>query len=188
MYNYKIKARMKKIEDIKTPTNVKEFRDNLKKYCLGHNDNIFIYRKKNNTKYSINVNKIFKISDILKFLKSYIKFDNVFRDYNIVLMCDISHINNEDIMLNKKNAINKLKEVYLFNNQDNEERNNFLKSTPSAIAKIVSGEKIYNEIDSKPIQTALGCQKLTGLYIHLFGAFFDTVIGYKKIYNLSKYN
>ena len=103
-------------------------------------------------------------------------------------MCDISNINAKDLMMNEKDAIRSLKEVYLFNNQDKEERSNFLNSTPSAIEKIVSGEKIINEIDYKVLQTSMNYQILRDLYVHLFGEYFDTVTGFKKKYNLSKYN
>ena len=82
----------------------------------------------------------------------------------------------------------KLKEVYLFNNQDVYERSNFLNSTPIAINKIVSKEKFINEIDAQPYQTALDDEMLGGLYNHLFGEYFDTINFIKKKINLSKYN
>ena len=36
---------MKKIEDIKTPTNLEELRQSLKKYCLGYKGSIFITKQ-----------------------------------------------------------------------------------------------------------------------------------------------
>ena len=179
---------MLKIEDIKTPTTVKEFRDNLKKYCLGKKDSIFIYNKINDKQFCIDINKISKMSDVFELIKDDSLLGNASRTCNVILMCDISHINEQDIILKDKGAIDKLKEVYLFNNQDSEERSNFLNSTPIAIGKIVSGEKVINEIDVKPKQTAMDYKKLRGLYIHLFGEYFDAVFGAKKEYNLSKYN
>ena len=174
---------MLKIEDVKTPTNLEEFRQSLKKYCLGNENSIFIYNKINNTKINVDINKISKISDIFKFIK-----DDISSDYNLVLMCDISHINLEDLIMNKEDVIRELKEVYLFNNQNIDERSNFLNSTPMAIQKIVSGEKIINEIDAQPYQTALDDENLGGLYNHLFGEYFDTINFTKKKINLSKYN
>ena len=174
---------MQKVEDIKTPTNLEEFRQSLKKYCLGNENSIFIYNKINNTKINVDINKISKISDIFKFIK-----DDISSDYNLVLMCDISHINLEDLIMNKEDVIRELKEVYLFNNQNIDERSNFLNSTPIAIQKIVSGEKIINEIDAQPYQTALDDENLGGLYNHLFGEYFDTINFTKKKINLSKYN
>ena len=179
---------MKKIEDIKTPTNLEEFRRSLKKYCLGNKDNVFIYNKINNTKVSVDINKISKISDIFKHIQDDSKLDDVYNDLNLVLMCDISHINLEDLIINKEDVIRELKEVYLFNNQDVNERTNFLNSTPIAIDNIIAGEKIINEIDLQPYQTALDNEILGILYNHLFGEYFDTVNFTKKKFNLSKYN
>ena len=76
----------------------------------------------------------------------------------------------------------------LFNNQDVEERSNFLNSTPDAIEEIVSGEKVINGIDTRPMQTAINLERLSGLYYHLFGECFDTINLTKKKFNLSKYN
>ena len=103
-------------------------------------------------------------------------------------MCDISKINLEDLMMNQEDAIRSLRKVYLFNNQDSEERSNFLTSTPDAIKKIVSREKVRFEIDARPLQTAINLEILSGLYYHLFGEYFDTVNNPKMKYNLSKYN
>ena len=179
---------MKKIEDIRTPTNLEDFRESLKKYCLGHKESIFIYNKKSNKKVSVDINNISKISDIYKLIQDSSKLDDVSRDCNLVLMCDISQINLEGLIMNRESVIRELKEVYLFNNQDKEERSNFLNSTPSAIEKIVSGEKVINKIDAKVHQTSMDYQILRDLYVHLFGEYFDTVTGLKKKYNLSKYN
>ena len=179
---------MLKIEDIKTPTTIEEFRDNLKKYCLGYKESVFIYNKRNRKKFNININKISKISDVFKFIKD----DNVLgisaREFDVVLMCDISNINAKDLMMNEKDAIRSLKEVYLFNNQDIYERTNFLNSTSSAIDKIVNGEKVINETNAHPYQTALDDETLGGLYNHLFGEYFDTINFTRKKFNLSKYN
>lgn len=179
---------MQKVEDIKTPTNLEEFRQGLKKYCLGYKDSIFIYNKINNIKVNVDINKISKMSDIFKLIQHDNNLEDISSDCNLVLMCDISHINLEDLIMNKEDIIRELKEVYLFNNQDKEERSNFLNSTPIAIEKIVSGEKIINEIDYKVHQTSMDYQILRDLYVHLFGEYFDTVTSLKKKYNLSKYN
>ncbi len=179
---------MLKIEDIKTPNTIEGFRNNLKKYCLGSKENIFIYKKSNGKQYSLNINKISKISDVLKSLKSDNLYSIFAGDFNLILMCDISHINLENVIKKDKNAIFKLREVYLFNNQDREERHNFLSSTERVIEKIISGCEEWKEIDANPEQTAINSNRLSVLYIHLFGEYFDTVRGSKKEYNLSKYN
>ena len=179
---------MLKIEDIKTPKTIEEFRYNLKRYCLGNTNSIFIYNKINGKKYKIEVNKLSKISDVLKFLEADSAVGITTRECNVVLMCDISEINLKDLMMNKEDAIETLKKVYLFNNQDIEERRNFLNSTPYAIDKIVSGRTVINEIDTIPMQTAINQEVLSDLYHHLFGEYFDTVGDTKMKYNLSKYN
>ena len=179
---------MLKIEVIKTPKTIEEFRYNLKRYCLGNTDSIFIYNKINRKQYKIVVNKLSKISDILKFLKFDSAIAITVSECNIVLMCDISKIKLEDLKMNQESLIRSLRKVYLFNNQDSEERSNFLNSTPYAIEKIVSREKVINEIDTRPLQTAINLEILSGLYYHLFGEYFDTVSNPKMKYNLSKYN
>ena len=179
---------MKKIEDIKTPTNLIEFRQNLKKYCLGQKHSIFIFNKKNNAKISVDINSISKISDIFNLIKDDSKLEDISGNYNLVLMCDISHINLEDLIMNKEEVIIGLKKVYLFNNQNIDERSNFLNSTSIAIEKIISGEKVINEIDAQPFQTALDDENFGGLYNHLFGEYFDTINFTKRKFNLSKYN
>ena len=179
---------MQKVEDIKTPTNLKEFREGLKKYCLGSKDSIFIYNKINNTKVSVDINKISKMSDVFKFIKN----DNVLgitaREFDVIIMCDTSTIKKKDLMMNEEDAIIALKEAYLFNNQDRDERNNFLNSTQYAIEIIKSGGKIKDEKDSKPVQTSIISQYLNDLYRHLFGEYFDTANTSKKEYHLSKYH
>ena len=179
---------MLKIEDIKTPKTIKEFRYNLKRYCLGNTDSIFIYNKINRKQYKIEVHKLSRISDVLKFLKVDNTRGITAKDCNVVLMCDMSKINLEDLMTNQEDAIRSLRKVYLFNNQNIEERSNFLNSTPDAIEKIVSGRKFINEIDTGLLQTAINLETLSGLYYHLFGEYFDTVSNIKMKYNLSKYN
>ena len=179
---------MLKVEEIKTPKTIQEFRYNLKKYCLGNTDSIFIYNKINRKQYKIQVNKLSKISDVFEFLKVDSALGITAKECNIVLMCDISKINLEDLIMNKEGAIEALKKVYFFNNQDIEERRNFLNSTSNAIKKIVSGEKDINEIETRPMQTAINLEILSGLYYHLFGKYFDTVSNLKVKYNLSKYN
>ena len=179
---------MLKIEDIITPKTIEEFRHNLKKYCLGNTDSIFIYNKINRKQYKIKVNNLSKISDVFKFLKKDSGIDITARECNVVLMCDLSKINVEDLMIKQEDAIRALRKVYLFNNQDSEERSNFLNSTPDAIEKIVSGRKFINKIDTGPLQTAINLETLSGLYYHLFGEYFDTVSNIKMKYNLSKYN
>ena len=179
---------MLKIEDIKTPKTIEEFRYNLKRYCLGNTDSIFIYNKTNRKQYKIKVNNLSKISDVFKFLKKDSGIDITARECNVVLMCDLSKINVEDLMIKQEDAVRSLRKVYLFNNQDSEERSNFLNSTPDAIEKIVSREKVINEVDIIPVQTAINLEILSGLYYHLFGEYFDTVSNPKIKYNLSKYN
>ena len=179
---------MLKIEDIKTPKTIEEFRHNLKKYCLGNADSIFIFNKINRKQYKIKVNKLSKISDILKFLKADSAIAITASECNVVLMCDISKIKLEDLMMYQEGAIRSLRKVYLFNNQDKQERSNFLNSTPEVIEKIVSREKVINEIDTRPLQTAINLEILSGLYYHLFGEYFDTVSNFEIKYNLSKYN
>ena len=179
---------MLKIEDIKTPKTIEEFRYNLKRYCLGNTDSIFIYHKINRKQYKIEVSKLSKISDVLKFLNVDSALCIPSSNCDIVLMCDISNINVDDLMMNHEGAIRSLRKVYLFNNQDSEERSNFLTSAPDAIKKIVSGEKVSNEIDTRPLQTSINLEILSGLYYHLFGEYFDTVSNSKMQYNLSKYN
>ena len=179
---------MLKIEDIKTPKTIEEFRYNLKRYCLGNTDSIFIYNKIDRKQYKIEVNKLYKISDVLKFLNIDSAVCITSSACNIVLMCDISNINVDGLMMNHEDAIRSLRKVYLFNNQDSEERSNFLTSAPDAIKKIVSGEKVSTEIDTRPLQTSINLEILSGLYYHLFGEYFDTVSNPKIKYNLSKYN
>ena len=179
---------MLKIEDIITPKTIQEFRHNLKKYCLGNTDSIFIYNKINRKQYKIEVNKLSKISDVLKFLKADSGVSITSGVCNVVLMCDISKIKLEDLMMYQEGAIRSLRKVYLFNNQDSEERSNFLNSTPDAIEKIVTRKKVTNEIDTRPLQTAVDQEILSGLYYHLFGEYFDTVSDTKIKYNLSKHN
>ena len=179
---------MLKIEDIKTPKTIEEFRYNLKRYCLGNTNSIFIYNKVNRKKYKVEVNKLSKISDILKFLKVDSAIGINVCECNVVLMCDISKIKLEDLMMNQEGEIRSLRKVYLFNNQDREERSNFLNSTPNAIEKIVSREKVINEIDTRPLQTAINLEILSGLYYHLFGEYFDTANNPKMKYNLSQYH
>ena len=179
---------MLKVEDIKTPKTREEFRQNLKKYCLGNTDSIFIYNRINKKQHEIQINKLSKISDIFEFLNVDSSLSITAEDCNLVLMCDISKINLDDLIMNQEGAISTLKKLYLFNNQDLEERRNFLNSTSDAIEKIVSGDKVINGIDARPAQTALNLEKLSGLYYHLFGKYFDTVSSLKIKYNLSKYN
>ena len=171
---------MKKIEDIKTPINLEEFRQGLKKYCLGYNDSIFIFNKTNNIKFNVDIDNISKMSDIYRLIQNEGNLDNVSSNFNLVLMCDISHIRIKNLIINKENLFSELKDVYLFNNQDMEERNNFLNSTPIAIEKIVAGEKVINEIDAQPYQTALDDEIIGSLYNHLFGEYFNTINLRKK--------
>ena len=79
---------MQKIEDIKTPSNLEEFRQSLKKYCLGYKHSIFIYSKINNTKLSVDINKISKMSDIFKIIQDDSKLGNKFSDCYLILMCE----------------------------------------------------------------------------------------------------
>ena len=74
----------------------------------------------------------------------------------------------------------RLKKVYLFYNQNFDEKSNFLNSAFIAIAKIVAGEKVIHEIETRTYQTALDEENLGGLYNHLFGEYFDTINFTKK--------
>ncbi len=49
----------------------------------------------------------------------------ILRDYELVLMLNISHFCIKNIKINSSNILNKLKEAYLFNNQDSYERKTF---------------------------------------------------------------
>ena len=179
---------MQKIKDIQTPKTLDQFRLNLKKFCLGSENNIFIYNKADSKDYKVNVEKISKISDVINLIETQSKQSIFLDDVNIVLMCDSSHIEASKLMMKEEDAIMSLKEVYLFNNQDRYERNNFLFSTPHAIAIIQSGEKIDNEKDCRPAQTSIMSPYLNGLFTHLFGEYFDMVNKSEKGYHLSKYN
>lgn len=179
---------MQKIKDIQTPKTLEQFRVNLKKFCLGSEDNIFILNKADGRDYKVDIEKISKISDVINLIGLMSKQEIFLDDVSIVLMCDVSHIKGRDLIIKKEDAILSLKEVYLFNNQDRDERNNFLYSTPHAIAIIQSGEKIDNEKDCRPAQTSIMSPHLNGLFIHLFGEYFDTVNKSEKGYHLSKYN
>ena len=179
---------MQKIKDIQTPITLEQFRANLKQFCLGSKNNIFIFNKANGKDYKVDVQKISKISDVINLIEVQSKESIFLDDVSIILMCDSSHINSSELMIKKEYAIMSLKEVYLFNNQDRDERNNFLYSTPHAIAIIQSGEKIDNEKDCRPAQTSIMSPHLNGLFIHLFGEYFDSVNKSEKGYHLSKYN
>jgi len=120
------------------------------------------------------------MSNIYKLIQNEGNLENVSSNFNLVLMCNISHIRIKNLIINKENLISELKDVYLFNNQDMEERSNFLNSKPIAIENILAGEKVINEIDYQPYQTALDDEILGSLYNHLFGEYFDTINLRKK--------
>ena len=82
--------------------------------------------------------------------------------------------------MNKVDMIMRLKKVYLFYNQNIDEKNNFLNSAFIAIEKIVAGEKVIHEIGTRPYQTALDEENLGLLYNHLFSEYFDTINFTKK--------
>ena len=65
------------------------------------------------------------MSDIYKLIQNEGNLENVSSNLNLVLMCNISHIRIKNLIINKENLISELKDVYLFNNQDMEERRNF---------------------------------------------------------------
>ena len=135
------------------PKTLEQFRVNLKKFCLGSEDNILIFNKADGKDYKVDIEKISKISDVI-YLIGVMDNKEIFLDeVSIILTCDISHIKARDLMNKEEDAIMSLKEVYLFNNQDRDERDNFLYSTPDAIAIIQSGGKIDNEKDCRPAQT-----------------------------------
>ena len=179
---------MQKIKDIQTPKTLEQFRGNLKKFCLGSEDNIFIFNKADCKDYKVDIEKISKISDVINLIEAMSGREISLDDLSIILTCDIAHINARDLMIKKEDAILLLKEVYLFNNQDSNERNNFLNSTSHAIAIIQSGGGIEKEEDCKPEQTSIMSPHLYGLFTHLFGEYFDTVNKSEKGYHLSKYN
>ena len=60
---------MEKIEDIKTPKTLEQFRLNLKKFCLGSENNIFIYNTANVEEYKVDIEKISKISDVIELIQ-----------------------------------------------------------------------------------------------------------------------
>ena len=155
---------------------------------MGSENNIFIFNKADSKDYKVDVEKISKISDVINLIEVMSGREIFLDDVNIILMCDVSHIKAKDLIIKKEDAILSLKEVYLFNNQDRDERNNFLYSTPYAIAIIQSGEKIDNEKDCRPAKTSITSPHLNGLFIHLFGEYFDTANKSEKGYHLSKYN
>ena len=179
---------MQKIKDIQTPKTLDQFRLNLKRFCLGSENNIFLFNKSDGKDYKVDIEKISKISDVINLIRLRNKQEIFLDEVSIILTCDISHIKTSDLLVKKEDVILSLKEVYLFNNQDRYERNNFLFSTPHAIAIIQSGEKIDNEKDCRPAQTSIMTPHLNGLFIHLFGEYFDTVNKSEKGYHLSKYN
>ena len=179
---------MQKIKDIHTPKTLDEFRLNLKKFCLGSENNIFVFNTADSKDYKVDIEKISVISDIINLIGLRNKQEIFLDEVSIILTCDISHIKARDLVNKKEDAIMSLKEVYLFNNLDRDERNNFLYSTPDAIAIIQSGGKIDNEKDCRPAQTSIMSPHLNGLFIHLFGDYFDTVNKSEKGYHLSKYN
>tara|TARA_B100000900_G_C20182280_1_gene554383 strand:+ start:59 stop:598 length:540 start_codon:yes stop_codon:yes gene_type:complete len=179
---------MQKIKDIQTPKTLEQFRVNLKKFCLGSEDNIFIFNKADGKDYKVDIEKISKISDVINLISVMDNKEIFLDDVSIVLMCDVSHIKTRELMNKKEDAIMSLKEVYLFNNQDSYERNNFLNSTPHAIGIIQSGGKINGEKDSRPAQTSIISPYFNGLFAHLFGEYFDTAYTSEKEYHLSKYH
>ena len=65
------------------------------------------------------------MSNIYKLIQNEGNLENVSSNFNLVLMCNISHIRIKNLIINKENLISELKDVYLFNNQDMEERRNF---------------------------------------------------------------
>ena len=86
---------MKKVEDIKTPTNLEEFRQGLKKYCLGYKDSIFIYNKINNIKVNVDINKISKMSDIFKLIQHDNNLEDVWdlQKKNLIFLNQIIFVN-----------------------------------------------------------------------------------------------
>ena len=56
---------MQKIKDIQMPKTLEQFRVNLKKFCLGSEDNILIFNKADGKDYKVDIEKISKISDVI---------------------------------------------------------------------------------------------------------------------------
>ena len=59
---------MQKIKDIQTPKTLEQFRGNLKKFCLGSEDNILIFSKAGGKDYKVDIEKISKISDVINLI------------------------------------------------------------------------------------------------------------------------
>ena len=59
---------MQRIKDIQTPKTLDQFRVNLKKFCLGSKNNIFIFNKSDGKDYKVDVEKISKISDVINLI------------------------------------------------------------------------------------------------------------------------
>ena len=61
---------MQRIKDIQTPKTLDQFRVNLKKFCLGSKNNIFIFNKSDGKDYKVDVEKISKISDVINLIET----------------------------------------------------------------------------------------------------------------------
>ena len=64
---------MQRIKDIQTPKTLDQFRVNLKKFCLGSKNNIFIFNKSDGKDYKVDVEKISKISDVINLIETQSK-------------------------------------------------------------------------------------------------------------------
>ena len=102
---------MQRIKDIQTPKTLDQFRANLKKFCLGSKNNIFIFNKADGRDYKVDVEKISKISDVVNLIETQSKQSIFLDDVNIILMCDSSHIEASKLMMKEEDAIMLLKEV-----------------------------------------------------------------------------
>ena len=83
---------MQRIKDIQTPKTLDPFRANLKKFCVGSKNNIFIFNKADGKDYTVDVEKISKISDVVNLIETQSKQSIFLDDVNIVLMLSLIHI------------------------------------------------------------------------------------------------
>ena len=176
---------MIKLQDIKTPKTIEEFRNNLKKFCLGSKGILFIYYRDTKKKYDIEIKGLSKISDAFNQID---KGSITAKDFDIILMFDYTHLNFLSINNIDYNTIEELKKINVFNNDNVDERKNFLFSSKGARDNITTGKKITEEtIFSLINYSAMDMTILGNIYLHLFGTFYD-IVGFIKKINLSRIN
>ena len=77
---------MQRIKDIQTPKTLEQFRVNLKKFCLGSEDNIFIFNKADGKDYKVDIEKISKISDVFNLIGLRNKQEIFLDEVSIILL------------------------------------------------------------------------------------------------------